>query len=255
MNAFAVAGNKVGVAPAVAFAEPKKIRAVVQPGDFRHHVNPGWVVVLKYRVDCAGGGVGEKNVVGILQTIQMLDGEFVGICGPVHASDVIVTRVAGNLHPSRGTAGDVHDSDTHGGIRSTGNGIGDIENRRIAAEAGIGEAGYDFARGAEVVDQTKDLYTGGVELPVGDVTAVGTPAKSIANVEFFFVNPIGGAVDQGGGAVRGERHYFVGGEVFHINIVGANVGDLGAVGREFRKHQGRGGSVASQFLQERRRPG
>src|SRR5580704_7346732 len=47
LHAAAVARNQIRMPPAVSFAEPQKIAAVVKPGDFRHHVHPGCVLILK----------------------------------------------------------------------------------------------------------------------------------------------------------------------------------------------------------------
>src|SRR5580704_7444021 len=59
LYAAAVARNQVSVPPAVPFAEPEKIRSVMQPGDFRHHVHPGCVLILKNRSDCSTGAIGD----------------------------------------------------------------------------------------------------------------------------------------------------------------------------------------------------
>jgi len=90
----------------------------------------------------------------------------------------------------------IHYAHTHGRVRSAGNRVGDIENRRIAAQSRIRKACDDFMRSAEVVNQRKNLHTARVELPVSDVTPVGAPAKSVADVQFFFIDPVGSAVDQ-----------------------------------------------------------
>ena len=77
-------------------------------------------------------------------------------------------------------------------------------------------------------------------MPEGDGFAVGAPGKAVANVEFFFVDPVGGTVDDGGRAVLGELGDFCGGEVFGIDVVGveADEGEFGIVGREFGEHEG-----------------
>src|ERR1700722_9385070 len=125
----------------------------------------------------------------------MLDGEVVLICGPMHARDVIVARGAGDLHPASGAAGDVHHANAHGGIRGSGNWVGDIDDRRIAAETGIRKPSYYFAWGTEIVNEEKNLHAGSVKLPIGDVTAVRAPAKAVADVQLLFVNPVGSAID------------------------------------------------------------
>ena len=100
LHAVSVARDEVGVAPAVALAEPQKVLAVVDPLNFVHHVHPGGILIAENLADLAGGGVGEQHIVGILQAIQMLDGEFAGISGPLEARDVIVAGIAGDVHPA-----------------------------------------------------------------------------------------------------------------------------------------------------------
>src|ERR1700722_454043 len=112
----------------------------------------------------------------------MLDGEVVRICSPIHAGDVIVARVAGDLHPASRAARDVHNTHPHGGIRGAGNWVRDIDDRRIAAETGIGKPSDDFAWRTKVVNQAKNLHASRVKLPIGDVTAIRAPAKAVANL-------------------------------------------------------------------------
>src|ERR1700683_4598076 len=77
LHALSVSRNKVGMPPAVPLAEPEKIRSVVKPFDFRHHVDPGCILISKNWADGAARAIGDQNIIGILQTIQMLDGELV----------------------------------------------------------------------------------------------------------------------------------------------------------------------------------
>src|ERR1700751_1803906 len=174
-------------------------------------------------MDFAGGSIGEEDVIGILQAIEMLDGDVVrgrvASRGPFHARDVIFARVAGDGHPAGFAALRANHSDAHGGIRSAGNRIRNIKNRGIHAESGIGEAGYDFFRRAEIVEEFENSDVAGVELPVGDAATVGTPAKGVAEVEFFFVHPVGGAVDDGGRAVAGDLGGGSGGDIFDVDII------------------------------------
>src|SRR5277367_6696609 len=72
LHAASVARNEIGMPPAVPLAKPQKIRAVVKPFDFRHHVHPGSILISKNWADGAARAIGDQNIIGILQTIQML---------------------------------------------------------------------------------------------------------------------------------------------------------------------------------------
>ena len=191
----------------------------------------------------------QKDVVGILQAIEMLDGELVGAFGPFHAGDVIVTRVAGDGHPFCFAALRADDADAYGGIGGSRNRIRNIEDRGIDADSGIRKTGDDFLGRAEIVNEFENSDVAGIELPVGDTVAVGTPTETVADVEFFFVDPIGSAVDDGGGAVARDLGHRSSRDIFNIDIIGADVGDLRAVRREFREHQGRWRGVAAKLAQ------
>jgi len=54
------------------------------------------------------------------------------------------------------------------------------------------DARDDFARFADVANERKIPNASGVELPVGHLPSVGTPAESVADGKLFFIYPIGG---------------------------------------------------------------
>src|ERR1700723_360669 len=61
--------NPVGMAPAVAFAEPKEFSAAAKLGDFIHHVDPRFVFIEKNRTHRAARGIRKKNIVPVLQGV------------------------------------------------------------------------------------------------------------------------------------------------------------------------------------------
>ncbi len=79
---------------------------------------------------------------------------------------------------------------------------------------------------AQIVDERVILHAGCVELPEGDLLAVRTPLKSIANGELFFVHPVGSSVDNIFGAVISELGDFSDCEIFHVDIIFADVTDF-----------------------------
>src|SRR3984957_6778401 len=65
--------DPVGMAPAVAFAEPKEFSAAAKPGDFIHHVDPRFVFIEKNGMHGTVRGIRKKNIVPVLQAVQGLD--------------------------------------------------------------------------------------------------------------------------------------------------------------------------------------
>src|SRR5262249_54436655 len=123
----------------------------------------------------------------------------------------------------------------------------------IGEAAGIRNCGDDFAaRLAEIVDQRVGANSGRIELPESDALAVRAPLKAIADVEFFFVDPVGGAVDDAVGAVASELRDFVAGRFFGVDVVAANEGDLGAIRRKLREHEAGDWSVAANLAKSAR---
>src|ERR1700722_18592312 len=240
--------NPVGMAPAVAFAEPKKFSAAAKPGDFIHHVDPRFVFIEKNGMHGTVRGICEKDFVPVLETIQELYDQLLRIFGPFHAGEVVVARVAGNVEPASVTAGCINHAHANGRIYGARNRVRNIQQRRISAEAGIGKTGDDFAWRAKIVNERKDANATRIELPVSYPPAVGTPAETIAQGELFFVDPIGGPVDDRGGPVASELGDFTAREFLDVNDVCANIGNSGAVGRKFRKEHRGPGRVAAKFL-------
>src|SRR5271168_4124144 len=179
----------------------------------------------------------------------MFDHEIVCFRNPFHPRDVVIAGIAGNGNPARVTPSGTDNADAHGGVCSAGDGVGNVEALGIAAGTGIGKTGDDFAGGAEIVEQGENADAGSIELPVSDLAAVGTPAKAIAQKEFFFVDPIGSAVDDGVGTVVSELHDDAGREVFDVDVVGANVPDLRSVGRKLGEHERGFGSGTAKFFE------
>src|SRR6185436_7327918 len=98
-----------------------------------------------------------------------------------------------------------------------------------------------------VVDQVKITHAGSIKLPVSDCLAVGTPAPSVAQIKFFFVDPVESAVDGRARAVRSQRGDLGIGESLDIQVVLAYVAGARSVRREFGEHQGRGLRVAAKL--------
>jgi hypothetical protein len=72
-----------------------------------------------------------------------------------------------------------------------------------------------------------------VERPVGDLLAVGRPGKGLGKRKFFFVHPVGAAVDEFVGlAGGGQRLFGAAGQVHQEQVVVAGKGHLAAVGRK-----------------------
>src|ERR1700722_19179912 len=88
-----------------------------------------------------------------------------------------------------------------------------------------------------------------VDLPVSDLFAVGTPAKTIAAIEFLFVNPVKSSVDHFIRAIArepGERTTLHG---FDIEVVVAHIPNMSSIGRELGEHESRGFGIATEFVE------
>ncbi|MCG3120704.1 MAG: hypothetical protein ALAOOOJD_03532 [bacterium] len=165
----------------------------------------------------------------------MLQDDFFRVGGPFHARDVIVARVAGDVNPARFTATRADHTDAAGGIRG--------------ADLRILHGNDERIKRVGVVDQQKIAHARGIQLPISNRLAVGTPAPTITQIEFFLIHPIERAVNDGARAILRERGDFAAVQIFHINIVFPHVTDGMIIRRKFCKHQCRGLGVAAKLAQ------
>src|SRR5271157_3165778 len=120
----------------------------------------------------------------------MFENQRVGISSPFHARNVVLVRIAGDLHPLCFPADGRHDTDANGGILCSGLRVGNLSDCGINAEPRIRDASLDSVRRSRVIDQGEVLDLARIKLPVGNALAVWAPAKSVAYVELFFVDPV-----------------------------------------------------------------
>ena len=123
---MAVARDGVGVAPSVPFAVKSRRFPFSSQTKVLLIVHPGLVLVAEHRPHVAGFGVGQQDVVGVLQPVQVLEDQLLGVRRPVHAGDIGVAWIAGRLHPAGRTARRADDADPHRGIGLPGLRIADI---------------------------------------------------------------------------------------------------------------------------------
>src|SRR5262249_24723090 len=106
---------------------------------------------------------------------------------------------------------------------------------------------------AEVVHQREDSDTAQVKLPERDSLPVRAPAKTVVQVQFFFVHPVGDALAHKIVAVMGEALdgavALSAPEVFDVYLVDLNVRTLGRIGIEFGIHQAGLGRISAQLLE------
>src|SRR6185369_17720303 len=180
--------------PAISLAGPKEAFSAIEPFDVAERepgfvpidvapcsVDPCFVFFSQDRMRFAGRGVGEKHGVCVLTTIKLLNHDFAGARGPVHARQIVVSRITGNIDPASWTTVRVYDADASGRVRLTG-----LRIRKSCRH---------WIKLGGVVDERHLLHAFRVELPVRDLFAVGPPAETVTAEELFFVNPIEGAVD------------------------------------------------------------
>ena len=164
-------------------------------------LDPSVIFVDKDWACGPGHGIGEQKLVFVLQPVHVLEQEMVRV-GPFHTRNVKVVRIAGGFHPDGFAGVEGNYTDANGRIASARFRIWIDKRLGIDADLGMRNLGDDFSsRAVQVVDESEVLYAFRVELPKGDGAAVGAPLEAVSNVELFFVNPVGGAIDDGGGAI------------------------------------------------------
>ena len=134
-----------------------------------------------------------RTVLVFCSRFRCCEDHLARIVRPVHAGDIDVARVAGRLHPAGVTARGAHHSDAHGGVGLAGLGVGILRDHRIQR---VG-----------VIDEGELGHAALVELEVSDLLAVGTPGEALSQAEFLFVDPVGGAVDDGRRSIGGKLAY------------------------------------------------
>ena len=208
-------GDAVKVPPTVAFAQPQETRAAIDPGHLVHDFHPGVVSVREEDFRGAGNRVARDDVVGVLEAIELLEEDAAGIRGPLHARDVMVPGIGVRGEPTRRAAGGVDDADLARGVRLPDLGIGEGRELRVKA--------------VRVVDEREFAHARGVELPISNVLAVGAPSQAVAQAEFFFVHPIGGAVDGMRAAIGAQREDAEVHERLHVHVVLVHIRDAPAI--------------------------
>ena len=222
--------------PAVAVADPSESLAVVQPMQVvGAHINPGVVgfgVNGRYRPIVH---VAQPNHIFVLQPVELLHHHLLAAVGPGHVGHVLLARIAGQVKPRRRPTRRGHHTHAAGRIGCADFGV--RQRRQFGIEA-VG-----------VVDEVEGFDAFGVELPVGDGTAVFAPPKSIPQMKLFLVHPVRRAVDDVSTAILGKLSDDPTEQFFHVDVLLVNVGDGTAVGRKFGKHQAGFGQIVAQLMQ------
>src|SRR5947207_14423413 len=97
--------------------------------------------------------------------------------------------------------------------------------------------------------QPKLPTSAGIKLPLRNALSVRTPAKSVPKKKLFLINPVGGSVDDGLGAVVRQLDGFSCLCGFNIDVIGPHVGHARSVRRKLCKHQCRWRGITTQFAQ------
>ena len=138
----------------------------------------------------AGIYVGNESPVNVLLSSKLLNEQLFTITGPLHAYQVVLARVAGNIHPLCFAATGRHDTNTHSGVSFTDFRVRKLFKRRVQL---VG-----------VIDHGKHRRAFGIELPVGNVLPVRAPAETVTQEEFFLIHPVESTVDDGVATVVGQ---------------------------------------------------
>ena len=220
---LAVAADAVEVAPAVALALPGEPPGAVEPGRLVGGVHPGGIGLGEDVLPLRGVGADNPDTVGVLGAVHLLDEELVALGDELHAGDVVLARVAGQLYPGGGTSAGRNRTDADGGVGGAGLGVGE------ALDGGV--------EGVDVVDDGEPAGALRVALPVGDALSVGTPAEAVAAVELLLIDPVEGAVDAVGPSISGQGGTLAISQTLHVDIVSADVGHAVGLRSKLGKHQ------------------
>ena len=215
----------------VPFTPEQEAAAVGVPSQVVVGFDPGLVGVDEQWSDFARGRFGHEHAVGVLQSVQLLEQQAASAGNPLEVVDVMLARIARGLHPADVATGGVHHADAAGGVQFAGLGVGDALNLRVQA---VG-----------VVHQGHFTDAFGVQLPEGNGLAIRAPSEAVLHGELLFVDPIERAVDEVLVGRVGEGGDLAGAQVLGVQVALADVGHVGAVGRELGEHQARGRGIAA----------
>ena len=225
----------VEVLPLVPFTPEQEAAAVAVPGEVVVGFDPGFVGVDEQWSDFARGGFGDEHAVGVLQAVQLLQQQATGAGDPLEVVDVMLARVARGFHPANVATRGVHHADAAGRVEFARLGVGNALNVRVQA-VGVVHQGH-FADALSV------------QLPEGNGLAVGAPAEAVLHGELLFVDPIECAVDEVFVGRVGEGGDLAGAQVLRVQVAFADVGHVGAVGRELGELQARVRGIATELEQ------
>ena len=116
--------NAVQMLPSVAFAEPEKALAIVDPMPGLHHLHPCVIPVGEERLNSAGFCVAGDHLVCVLQPVELLENHKPGILCPFHLRNVVIPRVGIRSKPASFPAVGLDDSHTAGGVGLAGLRVG-----------------------------------------------------------------------------------------------------------------------------------
>src|SRR5215469_9746153 len=110
---------------------------------------------------------------------------------PTHFRDVSVVRVALGLHPNHLPASSICHANANGGVLHSRLRVWIFQHLWIRPCVWIWNSRDDFAaRRAKVVNQAVHWQTRDIELPEGNGLAIGTPEKTVAEVELLLIHPV-----------------------------------------------------------------
>ena len=203
------------MSPSVPFAGPGEVFPVVQPDYVVVDIEKCLVGLGHEIVKLHGPYVSVVYFVCVLQAVELLNHQSVSTRNELHPGQVIVSWISGNGQPAglRPVNVHVHYADTGSGVGGAGFGIGQWNDSGIYR--------------VDVVYHIECARTAGVELPVCDAAAVGTPAPAVLLVQLLLIDPVELSVDDLIAAVEGKLAHGTVGQVVLIYV-----GDHCPVGRE-----------------------
>src|SRR5262249_20150380 len=132
-DVLAIARDRIDVPPTVALTRPQEPFAAVDPlhvaarqtafvpiNSSPRDVHAGGVLFGQDRTDFARADVAEHHDISVLQPVELLNDDLVGVGRPLHPWQIVIARIARNAEPLRLSARRADDAYARGRVSLAG---------------------------------------------------------------------------------------------------------------------------------------
>ena len=130
--------------PTIALTCPKETFATIDPFNIAagessfvpiditpRNVDPGVVFLGEYWTHFARVHIAKHDEICVLQAVELLNDDFVGVACPLHPGEIVVTRISSNIKPTCSTTISGNHAHASGGVCFTGFGIRKCSQGRV----------------------------------------------------------------------------------------------------------------------------